>query len=118
EGNHVGRDAEDPRQILIAHDTHPSDTEAFGARGEPQVLDREAGGIDLDVAQADLAEDTRPEALRLACHDEVERRLEDALELEREEFFAARPFELLRIFRTLFLEDALHFAAALEVAHD
>ena len=45
DGNDVGGDAENFGERVVAHDADPSEAEALGARGQPQVLDGEAGRI-------------------------------------------------------------------------
>ena len=97
--------------------THPI-AQALGARGEPQIFDCQTRGINLDIADAGLAEHGGTEAIGLAGDDKVERSFEDAFELEREVFFAARAAELGRILLALAFENFLHAAAPLEAAHD
>src|SRR5258708_4549013 len=118
DGNGVGGDAEKFWERVVAQDADPSDAEALGARGQPQVLDRQASRVDLDVADAGFAEHGGAEAIGFAGDDKVERSFEDALELEREIFFAALAAELSGVLLALRFENFFDAAAALEVAHD
>ena len=96
--------------------THPM-PEPLGARGQPHVFDCQARRINLDVADAGLAEHGGAEAIGLAGDDKVERSFEDSFELEREIFFAALAAELGRILLALGFENFFHAAALLDAAH-
>lgn len=118
DGNDVIGDAENFGERVVAHDADPSHPQALGACREPKIFDRQARRVNLDIANAGLAEHGGTEAIGLAGDDKVERSFEDAFELEREIFFAALAAELSRIFLALGFEDFLHAPAPLEAAHD
>ena len=103
------------RERVVAKDTDPSDAESFGARRQPQIVHRETGRIDLDVADAGLAEHGGPEAIGLAGDDQVERRFEDAFELERGYLSRRSPLNWAALFWRLGFEDLFHAAPLLAV---
>src|SRR5713226_4485724 len=116
--NDVPRNAEDAPERVVSHDTDPSDTQPLRTCREPEIPNRETGRIDLDLRDTDLAQHARSKAVGLARHDQVERRVKNPFELERQELLLALTGEPLGVLPPLLLEDAHHFAPALEVAHD
>src|ERR1700755_933867 len=61
------------------HDAHPPPAEAFRARREPQVLHRETRAVDVSLRHREATEHVLTRTLGVARHEQVERRIEDAL---------------------------------------
>ena len=70
-------------------DRHPAEAEAFGAGGQPQVLDGARHRGQVHLRQGAAAEDV-PVAVVAECDDEEFGAFEDALDLQRQELVAAR----------------------------
>ena len=81
--------AEQQAQPVRVEDRHPAEAEAFGARGEPQILDRTRHRGQIHLRKGAAAEHVAVTALA-ECHDEQFGALEDALDLEGKELVAAR----------------------------
>lgn len=83
--DHALRYAQYFAQRIVAHDAHPPDAEPLGAGGEPQVLNREARAVDVGLGDAAAPEDRlRAASRRVAGDAEVQRGVQDALQLQRE----------------------------------
>src|SRR5216684_3613821 len=108
--NDVPRNAEDAPERVVPHDTDPSDTQPLRTCREPEIPNRETGRIDLDLRDTDLAQHARSKAVGLARHDQVERRVKNPFELERQELLLALAGEPLGVLTPLLLEDTHHFA--------
>jgi len=104
--------------LAIAQDTDPTDSQPLSARGEPQITDGETGRIKLDVSDTGFAEHAGTEALAFARDDDIQRRFDNSLELERKKLLAAGAGELRGVFDPLLLEQAFDCAPPFEITHD
>src|SRR4051812_5229012 len=77
DGHYARREAQQFRQGAGMYDADPADADAFSASGQPQVLDRANGAVEIHVRLAGSTQDHRPEALAVASHAYIEVRLED-----------------------------------------
>src|SRR5262249_14753294 len=98
---------------LIAENTHPSHAQSLGPCCQPEIFHRQARRIDLDVANAGLAEYPRTRTAGSTGHQHVERRLENPLELERQKPLAAFVDELIGVLGSLLGKDRMHASAPL-----
>ena len=110
-------DAEHGAQLGGPVEADPADAEALGARGEPQVLDRAGGRVDVGRGDGRAAQDLGPRGRRHAAHAHPDGRLEDALDLLVEEGPCPRS-EARRLARALALGQGAHARAGLGGAHD
>jgi len=88
-GDDVGRDAEDRVQARHLEDADPADPDPLGTRGQPEILHRAAGAVDIGLGDAVATEDLTA-ACRIAGDAEIERCFRDAFQLQREVVRAAR----------------------------
>ena len=79
--HHVRRNPEQVPKVVLAIERHPADPDPLGASRKPQVLDRQAGAVQVGVVDRVPAEDLLPR-LAIAADDDADRRLTDPLELE------------------------------------
>ena len=86
---HVLGDAEQVAQERLAVERHPAHAEALGGRGEPEVLDREHGGVEPRVRDGVAAEDVLAAAVLAVGDHDAHRGLADALDLDLVEGGAA-----------------------------
>ena len=78
---HARRDAEDRAQVGEPVEAHPADAEALGARGEPEVLDRAGGAVDVGVGDRPAAEDLLARLAVVTADADAQRRLDYSLDL-------------------------------------
>src|SRR5207302_4828398 len=74
-------------------DTHPSDADAFAASRQPQILNGAAGAIDIGLTNRVPSQDVRSIARRIAGNAEIDRRIQNAFELQLRVEFAFLSFE-------------------------
>jgi hypothetical protein len=79
----VWRDPEQLADVVLAVERHPSDPDPLGPGGEPQVLDRQAGAVEVGVGDRVAAEDLLAR-LAVAADADADGSLADPLELEVE----------------------------------
>src|SRR5260370_35726519 len=83
-GNHhdvVGNTQKLP-QLVVAENADPSDPDAFDPRGQPQVLNRAAGAVEIGVHDGVAPKHMRSGASPIRGHAEIDRRLLYSLELQ------------------------------------
>jgi putative transposase len=78
----VFREGQDGAQVGIVEDADPAVAEAFGARDEPEVLNGADRGIEIGVAIVGTVEHHRSAVRAVAADADVERRIENVLELQ------------------------------------
>ncbi len=92
--------------IILAVERHPADSDPLRARRQPQVLDRQAGAVQVGVADRVAAEDLAAR-LAVAADADAERRLADPLDLEVE-VLARTLVEVPRLGQPLARGERLH----------
>jgi hypothetical protein len=108
--------AEGLGELTLVEEGDPADAEALGAGGEPEVLHGEAGGERRHHRLRVAAEGVPAAAGRIAGHDDVDRGLEDRLDLERGEGLRARLGQRGGVRAALTDRQVVHGPAALLVA--
>src|SRR5689334_2625479 len=88
------RDAEQVAQEVLAVERDPADTEALGSRGQPEVLDREAGRVQARVGDRVPTQHRRTTATRVVGDHDAERGLQDPLDLDPPEGLCPLAVEL------------------------
>ena len=78
----LARDAERILQFRLVEDAHPADAEAFGAGGEPEVLDGADAAVQVHRLDVRAADDDRPGPLAVAGDAQAERRFDDAFQFQ------------------------------------
>ncbi len=80
-------------QILLAHDAHPANADAFRARREPEILNGAGRAQKIGVGLLRAAEPCRAMALAVAGHANIDRGFENAFELKVSVVIAPRRIE-------------------------
>ena len=104
--HHVRRNPEQIPKVVLAVEGHPADSDALGARREPEVFDRQAGAVQIGVVDRVATEDLLPR-LAIAADDDADRRLADPLELEVQ-ILAGALVEMLALDQPLAGGEPLH----------
>ena len=82
DGHDLGRHAERLLQFRLVEDAHPADTQPLGAGGQPQVLHGAHAAIQIHRLDVRTADDDRAGAFAVTGNAQVDRRLDDAFQLE------------------------------------
>ncbi len=67
---------------LFTVEGHPADADAFGGRGQPQVLDGQTYGIQPGIRDGVSSQDGWCAAQRIVCHHDGQRGLHNAVDLD------------------------------------
>ena len=111
------RDAEHPAEIVGAVEADPADPQAFGARGQPEVLDRAGRAVDVGLGNRPPAEDLDLRIAVVAADDDPERRLDHPLDFLVEELPGAL-VEAIGLAQTLTLGEPADLRPGAGRAHD
>ena len=109
-------DAEQRAEVAGPIEAHPADAEPFGARGQPQVLDRARRRVDVGLGDRAAPEDLAVGVAVVAADDDAERGLDDALDLLVEELAGAL-VEAVGLAQALALGQPADLDARRRVAH-
>ncbi|AMX99448.1 hypothetical protein A4R29_08050 [Mesorhizobium ciceri biovar biserrulae] len=115
---YVIRNGQQPLQRLSLDDAHPADANALGTRGQPEILHRADGAVEIHLRIVPASQRRTFRALPVASDADVERALADAFQLE---LAVQRLF--FRLDRRQFLlargqEQVAHPFASLDVTND
>ncbi len=104
--------------LPLVEEADPADAEALGAGGEPQVLDGEGRGVRRHLRLGVAAQGVAAAAGRVGGHDDVDRGVEDRLDLQFLELLRPALGQRLGVGVTLALGQFVHRAAGLRRADD
>nr|CAI0337997.1 hypothetical protein SHINE37_41851 [Rhizobiaceae bacterium] len=114
---HMLGDAEDRTDVAVVEDADPADAHAFRPRRQPQVLHGADRGINIHARIVRAAEHHRAAASRIAGDADRQRRLQDALELQRAILRLPLPFEHRRRLAIGLQEGRMHRQPCLSATH-
>src|SRR5205823_6376664 len=117
DGHDLFGELEQGLQVGFAVKGDPADTDAFGAGGEPEVLDREAGAVEVGVPDGVPTEDFVVNVAAVAADADADWRLADAFDLQVEELAGTR-VEVVGLHEPLALSQRLHRRLGSFVADD
>lgn len=114
----VFRQAELADHLALVEEADPAHAEALGARGEPEVLDREGGGVRGHLRLGVPAEGVAAAAGGVGGDDDVHRGVEDGLDLEFLELLRPALGQRLGVGLALALGELVHRPPGLGGADD